>query len=141
MTNQAMNIEEFNKIITEYQKRFAAELVTERLQRAASNGYWVSRPPFGYSPNGKTKIMKVNRKGRALRVAISNFLGGNSKENFLDEVARLLSPRATRRQVHKIVHNPFYRGKVSYMGKKYDGLHEPLMNEAEYKTIVEKLAM
>jgi site-specific DNA recombinase len=145
MTSQKVSAEEFSEILNGYMKTVAAEhnreRIMQRLRNRAESGYWVSRPPFGYSPNFKTKVMKINRKGRALQKLIEDFLDDKSKESFIDEVAKLISPRATRRQVYGVINNPFYRGKISYEGKIYHGLHEPLMNEAEYRVITERLAM
>lgn len=148
MTSQKVSAEEFSEMLNEYMKAIAAkhniysrERVMQRMHNRVENGYWVSRPPFGYSPNGKTKIMKVNRNGRVLQKLVRDFLEDNSKQSFIDEAAKLISPRATQRQVFKLMHNPFYRGKISYEGKIYEGLHEPLMSEAEYRVISERLAM
>ncbi len=147
MTSKTITTEEaFQKALEQYlkiaesQRQWQAERVKENMGRTVNAGYWVSRPPFGYSPNSRTGIMRVNRKGRALRDIMKRFATSGSKEQFLSEMGSLLGSRYSRiRVAFSTVSNPIYRGQLAYEGKTYEGKHEPLISEAEHKTIIEKL--
>jgi len=41
--------------------------------------------------------------------------------------------------IRGLLHNPFFTGKVSYHGQIYDGQHEPLIDEALFNQVQQKL--
>ncbi len=42
--------------------------------------------------------------------------------------------------LHKLLHNPYYKGQVRYKGANYDGTHEPLVDPATWQQVQDLLA-
>lgn len=125
--------------IAERERQSQAERIKDRMRRAVNAGYWVSRPPFGYCVNRKERYLQINDDGLLLQGILKRFAADGSKEQFFSEMSSLLRYRYRKATAKNIARSPVYYGKLVYEGKLYNGKHEPLISEAEHKTIIEKL--
>ena len=135
---------EMTQIILKYQRNQMSEQIAWSMRRKAEAGYWLHRPPVGYSPSMEKGVYRVNRQGRTMRELMKRLAKGDiSKEYFHFSLCYVLSPSpksvATINGIRRLVSNPFYAGKVSHKSELYDGLHEPLISQEEQEQILENL--
>lgn len=135
---------EIMRIFQEHHSTQIKKQVARAMKSKAEAGYWLHRPPFGYSPTGESGRYKINRQGRALRELMQKFAKGSiPKEYFHFSLCYVLDPCprsvATISGIRQLVSNSFYIGKVSHNGELYDGIHEPLISIEEQQKILKKL--
>jgi site-specific DNA recombinase len=127
-----------------YSKNLATE-ITKGMTQKAKKGMHPSLAPIGYlntrenSDGHEIRTITVD-PDRAPHVqwAFEAYASGEYTLNQLTDAlaARGLTSRPTRqrperplvkRQVHRLLHNPFYIGIVTWGGQHYQGTHEPLI--------------
>lgn len=107
-------------------------------------GIWAERAPMGYYKEGRSKntICKVNDTGRLIRQAFMWKLESCSNT----EILKRLETRGLKispQQLHKILVNPFYAGKISHKlinNQIVDGVHEPLITYPQFLKVQEILS-
>src|SRR5690625_1033450 len=128
-----------------YSRNLATETVKGLSQKAARGGT-VNRAPIGYRNVGvrddhgrEVRTVEVEPdRARLVSWAFKAYASGEWTINQLHRelVARGLTTLATPRRpsrpislssIHRMLTNPYYRGKVRYRGVTYDGTHEALM--------------
>ena len=103
-------------------------------------GEWYSKAPLGYDHKkvGKTHILTVNDDGRILKKAF--LWKANEGMGDIEIVERLALEglRIDRKHLNKILHNPFYCGKITHnlLGDEIvEGKQEKLIDEATFNKI------
>ena len=126
----------FNQFENSLRRDKAVTGMTACLQR----GEWYGKAPLGYDHKkvGKTHILTVNDKGRILKKAFQ----GKANEGMGDiEIVKRLAVeglRIDRKHLNKILHNPFYCGKITHnlLGDEIvEGKQEKLIDEATFNKI------
>ena len=116
------------------------EIVKERMLERVKAGYSVHRPPLGYSMTSTKGIYEPNHTGRFLANNFKLFL--DNKITFTDfqrELSKISKSKETLfpiSKIRKIISNPYYSGTLTYDGKQFKGLHEPLLSMAEQEQLV-----
>ena len=126
----------FNQFENSLRRDNAVTGMTACLKR----GEWYGKAPLGYDHKkvGKTHILTVNDDGRILKKA---FLW-KANEGFGDieivERLALEGLRIDRKHLNKILHNPFYCGKITHnlLGDEIvEGKQEKLIDEATFNKV------
>lgn len=130
-----------SKVLLQYHSEQMSEAVKRGMLHRVKSGYSVSRPPLGYSATETPGLFKVNRNGKALREVLKNLANGKTNiESATINIAlmfyglnviKLWSTARTKR----LLADPYYAGYISYNGQIYQGLHEPLITNNEYKKL------
>ena len=126
----------FNQFENSLRRDKAVTGMTACLQR----GEWYGKAPLGYDHKkvGKTHILTVNDDGRILKKAF--LWKANEGMGDVEIVERLAAEglRVDRKHLNKILHNPFYCGKITHnlLGDEVvDGKQEKLIDEATFNKI------
>ena len=126
----------FNQFENSLRRDKAVTGMTACLQR----GEWYSKPPLGYDRMkvGKTHVLTVNDDGRILKKAF--LWKANESMGDIEIVERLALEglRIDRKHLNKILHNPFYCGKITHnlLGDEIvEGKQEKLIDEATFDKI------
>jgi site-specific DNA recombinase len=120
--------------------------IAEKARRGGTHGV----APLGYNDtlarvNGQeVKGVEIDEeRADHIRWAFAAYATGNWSITQIEEALaeRGLKSRTTQAfpgtpinhaQVHRMLTNPYYIGKVTHRGAIYDGVHEPLVSEAEF---------
>ena len=126
----------FNQFENSLRRDKAVTGMTACLQR----GEWYGKAPLGYDHKkvGKTHILTVNDKGRILKKAF--LWKANEHMGDIEIVERLALEglKIDRKHLNKILHNPFYCGKIKHnlLGDEIvEGKQEKLIDEATFNKI------
>ncbi len=139
-----------------YSRNLSHEIKTKTLQKVQAGGT-PNLAPIGYL-NGRQKIDGQEIKtieidpvrGPLLRWAFEAYdTGDYSLRQLADELEAMgLTQRATRRQpertiganrLQQILRRRYYIGYVTYRGVEYQGRHEPLISEALFERVQQRL--
>ena len=123
--------------------QFERELISERIKdkmfERAKKGLWnCGRTPFGYSRENKKLIINPEEAGIIKMIFEIYASSGSTAEVY----HKLKGQKAADRKglpfsvetIAKILKNIVYIGKVPYHGSVYQGIHEPIISEALFKT-------
>ena len=126
----------FNQFENSLRRDKAVTGMTACLKR----GEWYGKAPLGYDHKkvGKTHILTVNDDGRILKKAF--LWKANEGAGDIEIVKRLALEglRIDRKHLNKILHNPFYCGKITHnlLGEEIvEGKQEKLIDEATFNKI------
>ena len=126
----------FNQFENSLRRDKAVTGMTACLQR----GEWYGKAPLGYDHKkiGKTHVLTVNDDGRILKKAF--LWKANESMGDIEIVERLALEglRIDRKHLNKILHNPFYCGKITHnlLGDEIvEGKQEKLIDEATFNKI------
>ena len=126
----------FNQFENSLRRDKAVTGMTACLQR----GEWYSKAPLGYDHRkiGKTHVLTVNDTGRILKKAF--IWKANEGMGDIEIVKRLALEglKIDRKHLNKILHNPFYCGKITHnlLGDEVvEGKQEKLIDEATFNKI------
>src|SRR5205085_502350 len=118
--------------------------VREKLEQ----GWLPGKPPLGYMTVGEhgRKIHVLHPdKAPLMREAFELYASGNHSVKSLNI---LLSNKGLRTsfnrslaksQLHKLLSNPFYIGKIRWKGRLYDGKQEPLISIDLFEQVQQRL--
>jgi site-specific DNA recombinase len=145
--------------IAEFYSRNLANEVTKGMVQKAILGGTVTRAPLGYKNVHLTdELGRINRtvqidpeRAHLITWAFYRYAEGDCSLSILLEqlTARGLTTRPTPKwparpltttTLHKLLHNPYYKGQVRYKGVCYDGAHEPLVDPATWQQVQDLLA-
>ena len=126
----------FNQFENSLRRDKAVTGMTACLKR----GEWYGKAPLGYDHKkvGKTHVLTVNDTGRILKKAF--LWKANEGMGDIEIVERLALEglRIDRKHLNKILHNPFYCGKITHslLGDEIvEGKQEKLIDEATFNKI------
>ena len=126
----------FNQFENSLRRDKAVTGMTACLQR----GEWYGKAPLGYDHKkiGKNHVLTVNDDGRILRKAF--LWKANEGMGDIEIVERLALEglNVDRKHLNKILHNPFYCGKITHnlLGDEVvEGKQEKLIDEATFNKI------
>ena len=101
--------------------------IESRLRRV-SRGLYYGGGPFGYkSKNGELVVNPDEAK--IVQKIFADYKNGKSMKKIGEEVGM------RRAQVRRIIRNPAYIGKIRFKGQIYPGKHEPIVDEALWKSV------
>ncbi|MGT2951627.1 integrase [Streptococcus cuniculi] len=105
--------------------------------KAGHSMMWTN-PPFGYRISKGDKVVSINPvQSVIVKRIFSEYIAGKPISKILTDldteghVGR--SKPWSLTTIKDILKNPTYWGKIRYQGELYDGLHEPIISEEEFK--------
>ena len=125
-----------SKLDSENRSKYIKRGILKRVQA----GYSVQKPPMGYVRTSERGLFAKDRKTAThLRSSIIRFLDGKASYDDLRRAVSMFFLKdklLSSSKFKAIVTNPYYVVYVSYGGKQYQGLHEPLLTVAEHKKLI-----
>lgn len=126
----------FNQFENSLRRDKAVTGMTACLQR----GEWYGKAPLGYDHKkiGKTHVLTVNDAGRILKKAFLWKANEGMGDVEIVERLALEGLKIDRKHLNKILHNPFYCGKITHnlLGDEVvEGKQEKLIDEATFNKI------
>ncbi len=115
-----------------------SEEVKKGVNEKLAQGWYPSKPQLGYDSVGDKghKIIVVNQQYAPLvislfeRYATGNYSLARLEHELYNEGHRTRTGRRiSMSQIHKILSNPFYYGKIKWKGELFNGKHEPLISK------------
>jgi len=130
--------------------RYYSEQLGERVSLGmltkAKRGMWPTRAPIGYLNDESTRqIVRDPERASLVQELFETYVQRDIPLSELVEWAEARGLRArgggrlARSEIHKLLTNPAYYGKVPWKGILYDGLHEPLVSKALFDRVQERL--
>ncbi|MFZ1258461.1 MAG: recombinase family protein [Candidatus Saccharimonas sp.] len=127
-------------VIVKQDSENRAAYIKRGLLNRVHAGYSVQKPPMGYVRTSERGLFAKDRKTAThLRSSIIRFLDGKASYDDLRRAVSMFFLKdklLSSSKFKAIVTNPYYVGYVSYGGKQYQGLHEPLLTVAEHKKLI-----
>ncbi len=127
-----------------YLLNLAAE-TQKGMRNLAANGIFPLRPPMGYYKKNKMTYVDPER-GPLMTGAFESFATGDytlsewTAESFRRGLQTKTGRKIQKGQWSKLFRNPFYLGKFMWNDEVWDGVHEPLTDEATWNRVQEILA-
>ena len=122
-------------VFAEFERRTIVDRITAGMERAASQGRWVSgRPPYGYTWDKDAKMLipepaQAEIVRRIFSMYVEEHMGADAIGHVLaaeGHGSRNGIPFAAP-AVLQVLSNPLYAGKITFRGEVYEGLHDPLI--------------
>ena len=122
-----------------------SEEVRKGMREKAEQGHWPTVAHVGYVNNLETRRIEVDReRGPLVARLFEAYAEGDMSLKEVTLLAReigLTHPRVARRlaksEVHRLLRNPIYAGEFLWKGKRYKGLHEPIIPMTLFEQVQE----
>ncbi|GKY89260.1 recombinase family protein [Sinisalibacter aestuarii] len=143
----------------QFEREVTAERIRDKIAASKKKGLWMGGvPPLGYDPHPdpKTRGLVVNaEEAETVRTIFTlydercclnavmrraNEIGLRSKQHRFKSGRVQGGNLFSRGQIYALLRNPFYIGKIRHKTQIWDGQHEPILDEAVWQRIQEKLA-
>ena len=108
------------------------------------SGVWIGKRPIGYNKVGKSINTEytINETGKLIRKAFKWKLQGVDNFRIMDRLSAM-GLKLTKQQLHKILTNPFYAGKIKSKftnGEIVDGKHPAIISWVEFLQVQDILS-
>ena len=108
------------------------------------SGVWCGKRPMGYNKDGKSinAQFTINETGKLIRKAFKWKLQGVDNFRIMDRLSAM-GLKLTKQQLHKILTNPFYAGKIKSKftnGEIVDGKHPAIISWVEFLQVQDILS-
>ncbi len=143
----------------QFEREIAGERIRDKIAASKRKGMWMGGTiPFGYQVKDR-RLEIVETEATTLRVmfkmyaqlgtvealmeylihnGITNHKTANSTTN---QSAKQTIPTAfSRGALYHILKNPLYIGKTTHKGASYEGMHEPIIDDALWTKVQQKIA-
>lgn len=124
------------------------EEVDKGVREKLEQGWLPGKPLVGYKTVGESgRKIHVPDSDMAplMREMFGLYASGNYSLSLLTKTMKDKGLRThfgrplVKSQIHRLLSNPFYIGKMTWKGRIYDGKHEPLINMALFETVQQRL--
>lgn len=132
-------VENIMASIAEFYSANLGEEAKKGMRMLVQKGGWPHRPPFGYQvvrdQSGKGRIVVNPERSMPLHKAFEHYASGSWSLNRLrlqlasEGVTTGKGKPLSHEMVRQILMNPFYAGRLRWLGAEYPGNHEPLVSE------------
>lgn len=142
----------------QFEREVTAERIRDKIAASKKKGLWMGGvPPIGYDPHPDPKIrgLVVNaEEAETVRTIFvlyddlgclnavmrrANDLGLRSKLHRFKSGRVQGGNKLSRGQIYAVLRNPIYIGKIRHKTQVWDGEHEPIISEAVWERVQEKL--
>ncbi|MCK5450459.1 MAG: recombinase family protein [Candidatus Omnitrophica bacterium] len=140
----------------QFEREMISERTKDKMGAARRKGKWTGGPPsLGYDIDKENRKIVINeqeaklvRKIYSIYLAASSILSttitlneqGYTTKKHIARTGRTSGGGIfTKNNVHRILINPIYMGKVFYDGKLYPGEHEAIINESLFEKVQERI--
>jgi site-specific DNA recombinase len=120
-----------------------SEEVKKGMREKAAQGHWPTIAPVGYVNNLATHRIEVDAvRGPLIAELFRLYATGDFSLKALVKKAfemGLTHPRSGRlmfkAEIHRILQNPIYYGEFVWLGKRYQGSHEPIVSRTTFEAV------
>jgi hypothetical protein len=120
-----------------------SEEVKKGMREKAAQGHWPTVAPVGYVNNLSTHRIEVDSlRGPLIAELFRLYASGDFSLKALVKKAfemGLTHPRSGRAmfkaEIHRILQNPIYHGEFVWLGKRYEGSHEPIVSRTTFEAV------
>lgn len=141
----------------QFEREMISERTRDKIGAARKKGKWIGgTPPLGYDIDKvKHKLVineqeaKLIRKIYKLYLETSSILittvtineQGYTSKKYLSSTGRVTGGiKFDKNNIHRILLNPIYSGKVRYYGQLYDGEHEAIIDKELFEKVKDRIA-
>ena len=138
----------------QFEREVTAERIRDKIAASKRKGLWMGGlVPLGYDPDGRTLTINVT-ESKVIQKLYDLYLALGTVRAVKEEADRLglrskrrVSPSGEKRggnplergQIHHILTNPIYAGKIRHRKEVYEGLHPAIINPEIWKDVQERL--
>ncbi|WP_247870322.1 recombinase family protein [Ochrobactrum sp. CGA5] len=139
----------------QFEREVTAERIRDKITASKKKGLWMGGPvPLGYAPDGRT-LSIVEDDARIVRALYELYLRHGSLVTVTEQAARMglwsrgggkrsvTAPAQqavfSRSQVHYILSNPVYAGRIRHHDRIYDGQHPALIDPTIWDDVQKRL--
>jgi len=136
----------------QFEREMIAERTRDKMGAARKRGKWLgSKPVLGYDGDRERKLLVINEaEAEQVRSIFALYLRLGSIDNVAQRLNELGWERKRHvaktgrvtgegpwrsKDVHYLLRNPIYIGKVTYKGERYDGEHEAIISEELFQQV------
>ena len=143
-TKEGMMMAKNTLNLAEWDNQNRTDKFTDGRERCLKAGAWVEKVPFGYYKVGKSRdtFCYLNENGKLLRKAFKWKLAGYANSEIVEKLSAI-GLKTSRQNLHRILTNPFYAGKICHRYTNYemvDGNIEPAVKYVDFLRIQEILS-
>ena len=131
----------------QFEREVTAERIRDKIAASKRKGLWMGgNVPLGYEPDGRT--LRINPDEAEVVLKIYNLYEDWGAMNMVCEAAARLELRSkarrthdgslrggkimSRGQLHHILTNPIYAGRIRHKGMVFDGQHPAIIDPARW---------
>jgi DNA invertase Pin-like site-specific DNA recombinase len=134
----------------QFEREVTAERIRDKIAASKAKGMWMGgTPPLGYEPNGRSLAI-VEDHAAIVRDIFQRYLDLGNVRRVTDALDREMvrSPIRTRRsgtthgghrfsrgQIHHMLRNPVYAGRIPHRDTSYPGQHEAIIDLATWDKV------
>jgi len=139
----------------QFEREVTAERIRDKIAASKRKGLWMGgNVPLGYEPDGRT--LRINPDEAGVVRKIYDLYDDWGAMNFVREAAARLDLRSksrrapdgrlrggnlmSRGQLHHILTNPIYAGRIRHKGKVFEGQHPAILDPVRWDALQEKLS-
>jgi DNA invertase Pin-like site-specific DNA recombinase len=139
----------------QFEREVTAERIRDKLAASKQRGMWMGgTPPLGYRPNGRS-LQIVGEHADLVRLIFQRYLELGNLRLLQNELTRhrIVKPVRTtksgrvfggtsfgRGELHAILSNPIYIGRIRHRNQTYDGLHQAIVDQPLWDAVQALLA-
>ena len=119
-----------------------SEEVTKGLKEKAEQGEWPQRAPIGYRNNRTTRLVEPDEAKAPLIKRLFEYyatgrysLAGVRDAIALDGLVGSTGRKLSKSKIDSILRCPFYYGEMIWSGKRYRGIHEPIISRELFDNV------
>jgi len=123
---------------TQFERELASERTKDKMYQRAQKGMWNGGiVPFGYKKENK-KLIVNKKEAEIVKNIYDNYIESRSITKIYDEIKSIGVKYRTgvpfsKSNIHYILRNIVYTGKVKYGGNVYQGIHHSIISEDIFK--------
>lgn len=139
----------------QFEREVTAERIRDKIAASKKKGMWMGGTvPLGYEARDRKLVIR-EEEAKTVRFLFDRYLELGSVRQLSEEAqqANLIIRRSRRKdgtpymtrpfgrgQLYHLLANPIYAGKIRHGEKVYDGEHEAIISEEQFREIQEQLA-
>ncbi len=139
----------------QFEREVTAERIKDKIAASKRKGMWMGGlVPLGYDPDGRTLTININ-EAKTIRKLYDLYLAHGTVQAVKVQADRLglRSKRRTtpsgeergnnlleRGQIHHVLTNPIYAGRIRHRKQIYEGLHSAIIEPSKWENVQQKLA-
>ena len=143
-TPEGVMMMQFKLSLAQWDNTNRTNKFTSGRKHCMESGVWCGKRPMGYNKDGKSinAQFTINETGKLIRKAFKWKLQGVDNFRIMDRLSAM-GLKLTKQQLHKILTNPFYAGKIKSKftnGEIIEGKHPAIISWVEFLQVQDILS-
>ena len=143
-TPEGVMMMQFKLSLAQWDNTNRTNKFTSGRKHCMESGVWCGKRPMGYNKEGKSinAQFTINETGKLIRKAFKWKLQGVDNFRIMDRLSAM-GLKLTKQQLHKILTNPFYAGKIKSKftnGEIVEGKHPAIISWVEFLQVQDILS-